>query len=119
MPVQRLQYLKPGRRAMSKRNLQYLETRAQRWRALSKRKDGKEQLLILGSSYEQVKKTYPEPFFDLLDDEERGLVREIAIQKFIGSPDRGTWTDQSTLPIPKKDFTLPIKAKSEIDAMKA
>ena len=103
---------------MSKREVQFVETKAQRWRALSKRTDGKEQLLILGNSYEAVKKTYHDPFFELLDDEERGLCREIAIQRFVGSSDRGTWQDSGVLPIPKKDFTLSIATKSEVDAMK-
>jgi hypothetical protein len=98
--------------------IQFVETKAQRWRALSKRKDDKEQLLILGSSYNAVKETYSESFFDLLDDEERELAQTIVIQKFIGSPDRGAWEDQGSLPIPTRDFVLPIKPKSEVEALK-
>lgn len=104
---------------MGKRDVQYVETKAQRYRALSKRKDDKEQLLVLGASYDAVKRTYAESFFDLLDDEERELTQTIVIQKFIGSPDRGTWEDQDNLPIPTRDFVLPIKPKSEVEALKA
>ncbi len=86
------------------------ETKPQRWRAVTVNGAGKEGLLILGSSYGQVQETYDDPFFSHLDEEERGQVKEIRLQKWNGTPDRGRWVTQRPLPIPDS-LSLKIGAK--------
>lgn len=96
------------------------EARAQRWRALLLNKDQTETLLILGSSYDQVKETYDEPYYDLLEEDERARIHEIIIQKWVGAPDRGTWVTQGVLPTPEKtSFVLPIRTKAEYELERA
>lgn len=88
-----------------------VEAKPQRWRALAAYKDNKEGLLILGSSSGQVRETYDEPYFELLEEDERQNIHEILLQKFVGAPDRGQWVTQGVLPSPQKECALPIKAR--------
>lgn len=88
-----------------------LESKVQRWRAVYVTKNGKEGLLILGQSFAQIHETYDEPWFDLLEEEERKDVKEIKLQKWFGAPDRGQWVDQRLLPIPNGGLAITISAK--------
>ena len=88
------------------------EAKAQRWRALVAYRDGKEGLLCLGSSYAQVQESYDDPYFNLLDDEERSRVHEIRLQKWSGTPDSGIWETQRTLEIPES-LILPLAARNK------
>jgi hypothetical protein len=98
-----------------------VESKAQRWRALATYKDGRECLLYVGISFAQVSENYDEPYFELLDDEERGLVEAIHLQKWFGTPDLGNWVSQRALPIPdntgmKITTTMPIsEAQRRLD----
>jgi hypothetical protein len=86
------------------------EAKAQRWRALAIYKDGQEGLLYVGASYTQVQENYDNPYFELLDDEERERVATIRLQKWVGAPDSGHWVNQRELQIPET-LALPVMAK--------
>lgn len=90
------------------------ETKPQRWRALALYNDGQEALLRLGSNIAQVTESYEYPFFELLDDEEREKVKEIHLQKWNGTADKGCWESQKQLPVPSDDLDMKIGAKKEL-----
>ena len=79
---------------------QLTETKAQRWRALAILDDGTEALLCLGSSIVQVRDNYRDPWYDLLAEQVRKETDEIALQKWSGAPDQGSWETQANLPLP-------------------
>jgi len=87
-----------------------VEAKPQRWRALAIYSDGRECLLYVGPNFAQVNDHYDEPYFELLDDEERKLVSRIYLQKWIGAADSGSWQTQRNLPIPATSI-LPIAKK--------
>jgi hypothetical protein len=78
----------------------FTEPKAQGWRALLVFRDNTEGLLFVGSSVLQVREGYRTSWFELLDDEERSRAKEIRLQKWQGTPDRGRWTTDSVLSIP-------------------
>jgi hypothetical protein len=90
-----------------------IEAKAQRWRALATYTDGRECLLYVGGSFSQVSENYDAPYYELLTDEERALVKTIQLQKWIGAPDAGHWESQRPLPIPES-MVLKIATKSQI-----
>jgi DNA polymerase/3'-5' exonuclease PolX len=73
----------------------------QGWRALAIGKDGKEHLLFVGMSYEQVKKNYALAFSDFLTEEEQSNIQTIQMQRWAGIPDRGKWVSQDIARIPE------------------
>lgn len=76
------------------------ESKPQGWRALAVFEDGSECLIYLGRSTTQVRNGYAAAFLELFDEEERGRVREIALQHWHGAADAGYWTKQTILNIP-------------------
>lgn len=80
------------------------EAKPQCWRAVAVFDDRPEQLIYLGRSSTQVRANFAQVFFDLLDDEERDHVRNVALQRWHGAPDAGRWMHQTNL-------NVPIKAK--------
>ncbi len=60
------------------------EAKAQGWRAVAVFDDRPEQLLYLNRSSTQVRAGFRDPFFELLDDEEREHVQTIALQRWQG-----------------------------------
>ena len=76
------------------------ESKAQGWRAMAKFEDGREALLLIGRSSTAVRQGYVESFTDLLDEEEREQVVSIALERWHGAPDAGTWESQTTLKVP-------------------
>jgi hypothetical protein len=80
------------------------EAKPQGWRAMAVFEDRSERLVYLGRSAPQVRANFAESYFEILDDEERDLVRSIALQRWHGAPDAGRWLHQSNL-------TMPVKAK--------
>jgi len=76
------------------------ESKAQGWRAMAKFEDGREALLLIGRSSTAVRQGYVESFTDLLDEEEREQVVSIALERWHGAPDAGTWEAQTTLKVP-------------------
>jgi hypothetical protein len=80
------------------------EAKPQGWRAMAVFEDRSERLVYLGRSSTQVRANFAEAYFEILDDEERDLVRSIALQRWHGAPDAGRWLHQSNL-------TIPVKAK--------
>lgn len=76
------------------------EAKAQGWRAVAVFDDRPEQLLYLHRSSTQVRAGYREPYFELLDDEEREHVQSVALQRWQGAPDSGRWIHQCNLTVP-------------------
>ena len=76
------------------------EAKPQGWRAVAVFEDRSESLLYLGRSSTQVRAGFTQAFFEVLDDEERELVRSIALQRWHGAPDAGRWMHQTMLTIP-------------------
>jgi hypothetical protein len=77
------------------------EAKPQGWRALAVFDDERaECLLYLGRSSTQVRAGYAEAYAELLDDEEREHVKEIALQRWNGAPDAGRWVHKTNLTVP-------------------
>jgi hypothetical protein len=79
------------------------EAKPQCWRAVAVFDDRPEMLLYLNRSSPQVRAGYRAAFVDLLDEEERGHVKAISMQRWQGAPDSGRWVHQSDLPVPLKE----------------
>ena len=84
------------------------EAKAQGWRAVAVFDDRPEQLLYLNRSSTQVRAGFSEPFFELLDDEEREHVKSVSLQRWQGTPDSGRWIHQSNLAIPSVEKLLQV-----------
>ena len=76
------------------------EAKPQGWRAVAVFDDRSERLLYLGRSSTQVRAGFTQAFFEVLDDEERELVRSISLQRWHGAPDAGRWMHQTMLTMP-------------------
>ena len=76
------------------------EAKPQCWRAMALFDDRAEALLYLGRSSTQVRAGYVEAYLEVLDDEERGHVQSIALQRWHGAPDAGRWLHQNNLKVP-------------------
>jgi hypothetical protein len=76
------------------------EAKPQGWRAVAVFDDRSERLLYLGRSSTQVRAGFTQAFFEVLDDEERELVRSISLQRWHGAPDAGRWMHQTMLTLP-------------------
>ncbi len=76
------------------------EAKPQCWRAVAVFDDRPEILLYLNRSSPQVRAGLRTAFFEVLDEEERGAVKSIALQRWHGAPDAGRWVHQSSLAIP-------------------
>ena len=79
------------------------EAKPQCWRAVAVFDDRPEMLLYLNRSSPQVRTGYRGAFMDLLDEEERGHVKAISMQRWQGAPDSGRWVHQADLPVPTKE----------------
>lgn len=79
------------------------EAKPQCWRAVAVFDDRPEALLYLNRSSPQVRAGYRAAYMDLLDEEERGHVKAISMQRWQGAPDSGRWVHQSDLPVPLKE----------------
>jgi hypothetical protein len=79
------------------------EAKPQCWRAVAVFDDRPEALLYLNRSSPTVRAGYRSAFMELLDDEERGHVKSISMQRWQGAPDSGRWVHQSDLPVPMKE----------------
>ena len=79
------------------------ESKPQGWRALAIGEDQSEHLIYLGRSTTQVRAGYAGAFLELLDEEEREQVHTIALQRWNGAPDAGSWVQQGTLTIPSSE----------------
>ncbi len=76
------------------------EAKPQSWRAVAVFDDRPEQLLYLNRSAMRVREGFRKAFFDLLDDEQRGHVHHVSLQRWQGAPDSGRWQHQSNLAVP-------------------
>lgn len=76
------------------------ESKPQCWRAVAIFADGQEALIFLGRSSTQVRSGYAEAFEQLLDEDEREQVETIAMQKWNGAPDAGSWSHHTNLKVP-------------------
>ena len=76
------------------------EAKPQGWRAVAIFDDRPDQLLYLHRSSMQVRNGLRTAFFEVLDEEERGHVKQIALQRWHGAPDAGRWMHQTYLNIP-------------------
>lgn len=79
----------------------FTESKPQCWRAVAVFDDRPEALLYLGRSSTQVRTGYVEAFLEVLDDEERSHVTQVALQRWNGAPDAGRWMHQSSLKVPE------------------
>lgn len=79
------------------------EAKPQCWRAVAVFDDRPEALLYLNRSSPQVRAGYRVAYMELLDEEERGHVKSISMQRWQGAPDSGRWVHQSDLPVPMKE----------------
>jgi len=89
--------------------LYHTESKPQGWRAVAVMEDRTERLIYLGRSSTQVRAGFVQAYSEVLDDEERELVRSISLQRWHGAPDAGRWMHQTNL-------TLPVKAKVRVAA---
>lgn len=80
--------------------LYHTEAKPQCWRAVAVFDDRPEQLLYVNRSSITVRNGFREPFFDLLEEEEREHVTAISMQKWQGAPDAGRWVHHSNLNVP-------------------
>jgi hypothetical protein len=76
------------------------ENKAQGWRAMAKFDDGREALLLIARSSQQIRQGYLEAFKEVLDDEEREQIVSISMQRWHGAPDAGNWEHQTNLKVP-------------------
>jgi hypothetical protein len=79
------------------------EAKPQCWRAVVVFDDRPEMLLYLNRSSPQVRAGYRAAYLELLDEEERGHVQSVSMQRWQGAPDSGRWVHQSDLPVPLKE----------------
>jgi hypothetical protein len=86
------------------------EAKPQCWRAVAVFDDRPEMLLYLNRSSPQVRAGYRVAFMDLLDEQERGHVTSISMQRWQGAPDSGRWVHQSDLPVPMKEKVSSLAA---------
>jgi hypothetical protein len=78
------------------------ESKPQGWRAIAVFEDRGERLIYLGRSSTQVRAGFAAAYFEVLDEEERELVRSISLQRWHGAPDAGRWMHQTNLTVPTK-----------------
>jgi hypothetical protein len=76
------------------------ESKPQCWRAIAIYEDGREALIYLGLSSQKIREGYVEAYFEVLDAEERAMVKTISLQRWNGAPDAGKWSQTTTLTIP-------------------
>ena len=76
------------------------ESKPQCWRAIAVFDDRWDRLLYLGRSSTQVRQSFAQAFFEVLDQEERDHVRSISMQRWHGAPDAGRWMHQTNLNVP-------------------
>ncbi len=80
----------------------HTESKPQGWRAVAVFDDRTDRLVYLGRSSTQVRAGFAQAFFDVLDEEERGHVSSISLQRWNGAPDSGRWQHQTNLAVPAK-----------------
>ena len=79
----------------------HTEAKPQSWRAVAIFDDGRyDQLLYLHRSSQQIRSGYRQAFFDVLDEEERAHVKQIAMQHWEGAADSGRWNHHTYLNLP-------------------
>lgn len=80
----------------------HTESKPQGWRAMAVFDDRTDRLLYLGRSSTQVRAGFVTAFFEVLDEEERGHVTSISLQRWTGAADVGRWLHQTNLNVPLK-----------------
>jgi hypothetical protein len=76
------------------------EAKPQCWRAVAIFEDGREALIYLGLSSQKIREGYGQAYFEVLDDEERAMIKTISLQRWNGAPDAGKWSQTTTLTMP-------------------
>ena len=76
------------------------EAKPQCWRAVAVFEDGREALLYLGMSSQKIREGYAAAYFDILEEDERAMIKTISLQRWNGAADAGKWTQTTTLNIP-------------------
>ena len=76
------------------------EAKPQCWRAVAMFEDGREALLFLGMSSQKIRDGYGAAYFDVLEEDERAMIKTISLQRWNGAPDAGKWSQTTTLNIP-------------------
>jgi hypothetical protein len=78
------------------------ESKPQGWRAVAVFDDRTDRLIYLGRSSTQIRAGFAPAFFEVLDEEERGHVTSISLQRWHGAPDAGRWQHQTNLNVPSR-----------------
>jgi hypothetical protein len=76
------------------------EARPQNWRAVAVLDGHVEALLLLGSSYGEVRDKC-QATWSALKDDVRERTTDIVLERWEGAPDRGWWVTLATVPLPE------------------
>ena len=77
------------------------EAKPQSWRRRGRvRRSPRSAAVSQPLGHAQVREGFRKAYFDLLDDEQRGHVHHISLQRWQGAPDSGRWQHQSNLAVP-------------------
>ena len=90
--------------------LHQAEEKAQGWRAVAILEGRGECLLYVGRSSTHVRAGYAEAYAELLDDEEKDLVRAIHLEQWQGAPDAGRWQHKNDLKVPTPQKAMRLAA---------
>ena len=80
------------------------EVRPRSWRAIAVFDDLEERLLFVGRSRREIQANYSHAFCEILDEEERGHVRSIFLQRWQSTSTSGRWFNQAELDLPELDL---------------
>lgn len=86
-----------------------IERPNQTWRAIAILENDKKVHLYIGNSIAQVRAGYANPWYNYLPLSVRKEVKEIDMQKWIGTPEKGRWLSKYSLDV------LPVDIKDYVD----
>ena len=72
----------------------------QEWRAIARLKNGKEALIVFGSSQFQITNIYQEAFLEVIHPDLHATCEGIILQRWRGNPTKGNWQEVGSLRIP-------------------
>lgn len=71
------------------------------WRAIGFNVNGDQHLFYMGNSVEQVKKNFSGFFYEILAPEEQTAIVRVSIERWVGSPNFGTWVFHENHKVPR------------------
>lgn len=72
----------------------------QDWRVIARLGNGKEALVVLGTTHHHVTSSYHEAFLEVIHPDLQATCQSLCLQRWRGKPDRGNWQTVGTLRIP-------------------